>query len=115
MNNLKSLLFVSFEYIFLASIHDLVTIALETNTECSNGFICPISRKCISIDMLCNGEQNCAHNEDESQCTICFSDLFTLFGGSFEYFAYNEITKSIVYKNSINNYYLYHPNTSQWG
>eukprot|EP01083_Nonionella_stella_P014964 41905_1 len=78
------------------------------DTDCNNGFICETSGTCIEISLICDGNPDCPHNEDEpNDCRVCIGDTYGLFGGPFEYFTYNTSTKAIIYKNSINGYYLY--------
>eukprot|EP01083_Nonionella_stella_P080569 221463_1 len=41
------------------------------------------------------------------EACISLGNLFGRFGGVFEFFAYDTNTQSMIYKNSVNNYYLY--------
>eukprot|EP01084_Bolivina_argentea_P251427 421683_1 len=80
----------------------------SVTSYCADRFLCHKTGVCIDISKICDGINDCPDNEDESEsCTVCFGDISGLFGGPFEFFSYNVTTKSIIYKNSVNNYYLY--------
>eukprot|EP01084_Bolivina_argentea_P090271 162694_1 len=74
-------------------------------TNCQD-FFCQRSQQCINQSLLCNGIADCKYQEDEpNDCHICIEH-----GNAsilYEYFAYNNNTKSIIYKVPENNNYLY--------
>eukprot|EP01084_Bolivina_argentea_P251431 421688_1 len=77
-------------------------------SDCIGKFLCHKSGICIPTSKICDSIVDCPNSEDEfDSCRICFGDLHGLFGGAFEFFSYNVDTESIIYKNSVNNYYLY--------
>eukprot|EP01084_Bolivina_argentea_P202997 346741_1 len=78
-----------------------------TELSC-DGFFCQISNRCINTTMVCNGIADCEYNEDEpKECRVCIRITYEPFGGPFEYLSYDINTRSIIYNNSLNNYYLY--------
>eukprot|EP01083_Nonionella_stella_P080570 221465_1 len=60
---------------------------------------------------LCDSHRSCETNNNKyqqiSEACISLGNLFGRFGGVFEFFAYDTNTQSMIYKNSVNNYYLY--------
>eukprot|EP01084_Bolivina_argentea_P306650 529924_1 len=82
--------------------------------NCTNKFECNVSQSCINTWLVCDGQSDCPNNEDESKyCQVCIGigDSSDLYGGQFDYFSYDTKTKSIIYQNSFNNYYL-HPTST---
>eukprot|EP01083_Nonionella_stella_P073215 197794_1 len=80
--------------------------------DCSQGFKCAASGDCINITSICDGTSHCPNHDDEPEhCTVCIGDISERFGGSFQFFSYDVVHDAFIYKNSINDYYLYPSST----